>query len=118
MRDTRFSLRCFEGWDHTVINDASGLHHFTWHMNTRMNWGEPWGEAMRTGQVEYRIKNQDFFRRNLFPRMLGWFLIRLADKSLNAPRSRTSNGRCPKPQGLTRATRCLSRCRRCICTGA
>lgn len=77
---TRFSLRCFEGWDHTVINDASGLHHFTWHMNTRMNWGEPWGEAMRTGQVEYRIKNQDFFRRNLFPRMLGWFLIRLADK--------------------------------------
>lgn len=77
---TRFSIRCFEGWDHTVINDASGLHHFTWHMNTRMNWGEPWGEAMRTGQVEYRIKNQDFFRRNLFPRMLGWFLIRLADK--------------------------------------
>lgn len=77
---TRFSVRCFNGWDHTVINDASGLHHFTWHMNTRMNWGEPWGEAMRTGQVEYRIKNQHFFRRNLFPRMLGWFLIRLADK--------------------------------------
>ena len=77
---TRFSLRCFDGWENTVINDASGLHHFTWHMNTRMNWGEPWGEAMRTGQVEYRIKNQDFFRRNLFPRMLGWFLIRLADK--------------------------------------
>jgi len=80
---TRFSVRCFEGWDHTVINDASGLHHFTWHMNTRMNWGEPWGEAMRTGQVEYRIKNQDFFRRNLFPRMLGWFLIRLADKKFD-----------------------------------
>ena len=77
---TRFAVRCFDGWDHTVINDASGLHHFTWHMNTRMNWGEPWGEAMRTGQVEYRIKNQHFFRRNLFPRMLGWFLIRLADK--------------------------------------
>ncbi|MEI6580273.1 MAG: hypothetical protein WCN92_12550, partial [Eubacteriales bacterium] len=77
---TRFSVRCFNGWDHTVINDASGLHHFTWHMNTRMNWGEPWGEAMRTGQVEYRIKNQHFFRRNLFPRMLGWFLIRLAEK--------------------------------------
>ncbi len=77
---TRFSMRCFDGWAHPVINDASGLHHFTWHMNTRMNWGEPWGEAMRTGQVEYRIKNQHFFNRNLFPRMLGWFLIRLADK--------------------------------------
>ena len=45
-----------------------------------MNWGEPWGEAMRTGQVASRIKNQEFFRRNLFPRMLGWFLIRLSDK--------------------------------------
>jgi len=36
---------------------------------------------MRTGQVENRIKNQAFFHRNLFPRMLGWFLIRLADKN-------------------------------------
>ncbi len=49
-------------------------------MATRMNWGEPWGEAMRTGQVESRIKNQDFFWRNLFPRMLGWFLIRLSER--------------------------------------
>ncbi|MGV8134306.1 MAG: hypothetical protein AB2L20_03755 [Mangrovibacterium sp.] len=45
-----------------------------------MNWGEPWGKAMRTGQVESRIKNQDFFQRNLFPGMLGWSLIRLADR--------------------------------------
>ena len=45
-----------------------------------MNWGEPWGAAMRVGQVENRIKNQAFFKRNLFPRMLGWFLIRLADR--------------------------------------
>ena len=76
----RFVDRCFNGWDHNVLNDASNLNHFAWHIHTRMNWGEPWGEAMRTGQVESRIKNQDFFRRNLFPRMLGWFLIRLADK--------------------------------------
>ncbi len=77
----RFVNRCFNGWNHNVLNDASNLNHFTWHIHTRMNWGEPWGEAMRTGQVESRIKNQDFFRRNLFPRMLGWFLIRLADKN-------------------------------------
>lgn len=77
---TRFLMRCFNGFDHFVLNDGSRLHHFGWHVNTRMNWGEPWGEAMRTGQVESRIRNQDFFRRNLFPRMLGWFLLRLADR--------------------------------------
>ncbi len=77
----RFVTRCYDGWKHNVLNDASNLNHFTWHIHTRMNWGEPWGEAMRTGQVESRIKNQDFFSRNLFPRMLGWFLIRLADKN-------------------------------------
>lgn len=63
-----------------LINDASRLDHFLWHIHTRMNWGEPWGEEMRKGQVENRIKNQEFFKRNLFPRMLGWFLVRLADR--------------------------------------
>ncbi|MBE6896206.1 MAG: hypothetical protein E7477_03805 [Ruminococcaceae bacterium] len=77
---TRFVYNCWNGYDHNVINDASRLQHFNWHIHSRMNWGEPWGEAMRTGQVEGRIRNQAFFRRNLFPRMLGWFLIRLADK--------------------------------------
>lgn len=76
----RFVAGIFDNVDHNVLNDASNLNHFTWHYATRMNWGEPWGEAMRTGQVESRIKNQEFFRRNLFPRMLGWFLIRLADR--------------------------------------
>ena len=75
----RFVDRLFSQVDHNVLNDASRLFHYTWHTATRMNWGEPWGEAMRTGQVGSRIKNQAFFRRNLFPRMLGWFLIRLAD---------------------------------------
>lgn len=67
-----------------LINDASRLEHFLWHVHTRMNWGEPWGEEMRKGQVANRIKNQDYFRRNLFPRMLGWFLIRLADRKFEA----------------------------------
>ena len=73
-------MRIYQQLNHNVLNDASNLNHFTWHVHTRMNWGEPWGEAMRTAQVENRIKNQQFFRRNLFPRMLGWFLIRLADR--------------------------------------
>ena len=76
----RFVTRCYDGWNNEVINDASNLGHYTWHIHNRMNWGEPWGEEMRAGQVENRIKNQAFFSRNLFPRMLGWFLIRLADK--------------------------------------
>lgn len=76
----RFVKTCYDGWDHNVLNDGSNLNHFTWHINTRMNWGEPWGEAMRVGQVDARIKNQDFFRRNLFPRMMGWFKISLADR--------------------------------------
>jgi len=47
-------------------------------MHTRMNWGEPWGAAMREGQTAYRFANQAYFDRNLFPRMLGWFLVRRA----------------------------------------
>jgi len=80
----RFVDRVYKKWDHNVLNDSSRLDHWTWHMSTRMNWGEPWGESMRTGQVESRIKNQDFFRRNLFPRMLGWFLLRLAERKFEA----------------------------------
>lgn len=67
-----------------LINDASRLDHYLWHIHTRMNWGEPWGEEMRKGQVASRIKNQDYFKRNLFPRMLGWFLVRLAERKFEA----------------------------------
>lgn len=70
--------------DFPVINDASRLHHFLWHMNTRMNWGEPWGEEMRAGQVEGRMRNQAFFKKNLLPGMLGWFLIRKANRRFEA----------------------------------
>lgn len=80
----RFAAGCYEKFDHLVLNDASRPHHFLWHMNTRMNWGEPWGEAMRAGQVEGRIRNQEFFKKNLFPSMLGWFLIRKANRRFEA----------------------------------
>jgi len=56
-----------------VINDASMPSHFNWHINTRYNWGEPWGAGFREGQTSLRMMNQDFFRRNLLPSMLGWF---------------------------------------------
>ncbi len=81
----RFCMKWWEKLGSTdVINDASRLNHNLWHMHTRMNWGEPWGAKMREGMIEYRVKNQDFFRRNLFPRMLGWFLIRKADRKYEA----------------------------------
>jgi hypothetical protein len=56
-----------------VINDASNPAHFNWHINTRFNWGEPWYAGFRESQTNYRLMNQDFYRRNLLPSMLGWF---------------------------------------------
>ncbi len=81
----RFCSRCWEEWkDPGIINDASRLGHNLWHMHTRMNWGEPWGAKMREGMLEGRMRNQDFFQRNLFPRMLGWFLVRRANRKFEA----------------------------------
>ena len=80
----RFVKICYDGWKQEVINDASGLLHFLWHIHTRMNWGEPWGKPMREGMAEYRLKNQDYFSRNLFPHMMGWFEFRSASPQLEA----------------------------------
>ncbi len=59
-----------------VINDASNPGHFFWHIYTRMNWGEPWYAGFRESQFQLRLKNQQFYRRNLMPSMLGWFSLR------------------------------------------
>ena len=59
-----------------VINDASLPGHFSWHVYTRMNWGEPWYAGFRESQTLYRFKNQLYYERNLMPRMLGWFALR------------------------------------------
>lgn len=56
-----------------IINDASRPGHFFWHIYTRMNWGEPWYAGFRESQTQYRLMNQDYYRRNLMPSMLGWF---------------------------------------------
>ncbi len=68
---------CFDNLMHTdVINDASNPGHFSWHIYTRMNWGEPWYGGFRESQQSYRVKNQAYFQRNLMPSMLGWFNMR------------------------------------------
>lgn len=81
----QFCLDMWEKWQNNeVINDASRLNHNLWHMHTRMNWGEPWGAKMREGQTASRIMNQDYYSRNLFPKMLGWFSARLASRQFEA----------------------------------
>jgi len=57
------------------IADASRTSHYFWHIFSRMNWGEPWYAGFRESQTDYRFKNQKYFRRNLMPGMLGWFLM-------------------------------------------
>lgn len=52
---------------------ASRSGHYFWHIFSRMNWGEPWYAGFRESQTEYRLKNQNYFKRNLMPGMLGWF---------------------------------------------
>lgn len=59
-----------------VINDASNPGHYFWHIYTRMNWGEPWYAGFRESQLQLRLKNQQFYRRNLMPSMLGWFNLK------------------------------------------
>ncbi|HSH19855.1 MAG TPA: hypothetical protein VLA03_05360, partial [Draconibacterium sp.] len=60
-----------------MITDASRTTHYFWHIFSRMNWGEPWYAGFRESQTEYRLKNQQYFQRNLMPGMLGWFSMRV-----------------------------------------
>jgi hypothetical protein len=60
-----------------VINDASNPGHYFWHIYTRMNWGEPWYAGFRESQLQLRLKNQQFYKRNLMPSMLGWFSLKM-----------------------------------------
>jgi len=71
-----FALRFLEGVDHMVVNGTSQSSHFYWHLNTYMNWGEPWYGGMRESQNEIRFNNQATLERNYQPNMLGWFWYR------------------------------------------
>ncbi len=71
-----FALRFLEGVDQMVVNGTSQSSHFYWHLNTYMNWGEPWYGGMRERQKEIRFNNQATLERNYQPNMLGWFWYR------------------------------------------
>lgn len=68
-----FALRFLEGVEHMVVNGTSQSSHFYWHLNTYMNWGEPWYGGMRESHNEIRFNNQATLERNYQPNMLGWF---------------------------------------------
>jgi len=71
-----FALRFLKAVDHMVVNGTSQSSHFYWHLNTYMNWGEPWYGGMRESQNEIRFNNQATLERNYQPNMLGWFWYR------------------------------------------
>jgi len=68
-----FALRFIKGVNHPVVNGTSRSGHFYWHLNTYMNWGEPWYGGMKESQNSVRFNNQAVLERNYQPNMLGWF---------------------------------------------
>ena len=61
--------------DHLVVNGSSNMGHYYWHINSYINWGEPWYASFRESQSQHRFNNQAFLERNYLPNMLGWFLM-------------------------------------------
>ena len=74
-RAAKFIDRWYKRLDEYRLTCGSTIFHYYWHIYTFMNWGEPWYNALRESQVNYRIENQRFFERNLMPGMLGWFRV-------------------------------------------
>jgi hypothetical protein len=73
------AARFIDLWYHNLdryrLTCGAGTFHYYWHIYSFMNWGEPWYNALRESQVQYRIENQRYFERNLMPGMLGWFTL-------------------------------------------
>ena len=71
----RFIDTWYKNLDRYRLTCGAGTFHYYWHIYAFMNWGEPWYNALRESQVNYRIENQRYFERNLMPGMLGWFTL-------------------------------------------
>lgn len=71
----RFVSEWYNNLDKYRITCGAGTFHYYWHIYTFMNWGEPWYDNLRESQVNYRLENQRYFKRNLMPGMLGWFVL-------------------------------------------
>lgn len=71
----QFAWEVFTQTKHLLINGSSLSKHFYWHLNSYLNWGEPWYGGFRESQSDYRIDNQPLLERNYMHNMLGWFLL-------------------------------------------
>ena len=71
----RFIDLWYRSLDRYRLTCGAGTFHYYWHIYAFMNWGEPWYNALRESQVNYRVENQRYFDRNLMPGMLGWFTL-------------------------------------------
>jgi hypothetical protein len=71
----RFIDTWYRNIDRYRLTCGAGTFHYYWHIYAFMNWGEPWYNALRESQVNYRIENQRYFERNFMPGMLGWFTL-------------------------------------------
>ncbi|SDS33937.1 hypothetical protein SAMN05216490_0976 [Mucilaginibacter mallensis] len=71
----RFIDLWYKNLDRYPLTCGASTFHYYWHIYAFMNWGEPWYNALRESQVNYRIENQRYFDRNLMPGMLGWFTL-------------------------------------------
>ncbi len=61
--------------NHELRNGSSRSNHYYWHVNSYINWGEPWYGGFTKSQGHYRYQNQALLKRNYTPNMLGWFLL-------------------------------------------
>jgi len=71
-----FAKVFYDHLERPVYNGSSVSKHFYWHINTALNWGEPWYAGFRASQADYRFNNQPLLARNYLPQMLGWFAMR------------------------------------------
>jgi len=72
-----FAKVFYDHLDRPAFNGSSiSQPSFYWHINTAVNWGEPWGAGFREGMPDYRFNNQALLERNYMPNMLGWFSMR------------------------------------------
>ncbi len=68
-----FAKVFYDHLERPVYNGSSNSRHFYWHINTTLNWGEPWYGGFRDSMADYRFNNQPLLERNFMPNMLGWF---------------------------------------------
>ena len=61
------------------VHGAATALPYTWHLNTRYDWGVSAPDAV-TDDVHYHRANQVYFRRNYLPPMLGWWRLDSANE--------------------------------------